>query len=227
MPVSFKILGEKSTSPSHQNWLPASFGNETTVSRILSVFLAFLANTQFFSIFLKNSHDFSRFLVISRYFSLQLFPAVDSNLGRNDLGSKMAEPLRNHLEAVRLTLLNLHKALVDSERITYEQTVGTIQSPNHFLQLLTADPWFAWLQPLSQLIVSIDEAMEAQEPLTDALVEATVKQTRLLLTPSENSEGFPRHYFDALQRDPDVVIAHGDVMKAMGPLNNKGDNRPR
>src|SRR5215469_11388044 len=127
----------------------------------------------------------------------------------------MAEPLRDRLEAVRVALLTLHKALVDSERITYEQTVGMIQSPNHFLQLLTNDPWFAWLQPMSQLIVSIDEATEAEEPLTSSWVEATVKQTRSLLTPSESSEGFARHYFDALQRDPDVVIAHGAVIKAL------------
>jgi hypothetical protein len=138
----------------------------------------------------------------------------------------MAEPLRNRLEAVRVALLTLHKALVDSERITYEQTVGTIQSPNHFLQLLTNDPWFAWLQPLSQLIVSIDEATEAKEPLTSTWVDATAKQTRSLLTPSESSEGFARHYFDALQRDPDVVIAHGAVIKALGPLKQRGDNQP-
>ena len=138
----------------------------------------------------------------------------------------MAEPLRNRLEAVRIALLTLHKALVDSERITYEQTVGTISSPNHFLQLLTNDPWFAWLQPLSQLIVSIDEATEAKEPLTSTWVDATAKQTRSLLTPSESSEGFARHYFDALQRDPDVVITHGGVIKALKPLKQKGDNQP-
>ena len=76
----------------------------------------------------------------------------------------MTEPLRKRLEKVRVALLALHKALVDSERIGYEQTMGTIPSPNHFLQLLMKDPWFAWLQPLSQLIVSMDEAMDAKEP---------------------------------------------------------------
>src|SRR5215472_1948954 len=113
----------------------------------------------------------------------------------------MTVELKERLETVRQALLALHKTLVDSERVTYEQTVGSIQSPNHFLQLLTTDPWFAWLQPLSQLIVSIDEATDGKEPLTGKWVEATAKQTRSLLTPSENSEGFARHYFDALQRD--------------------------
>jgi chorismate mutase len=127
----------------------------------------------------------------------------------------MTEPIRKRLEEVRQTLLSLHKALVDSERITYEQTVGAIRSPNHFLQLLTTDPWFAWLQPLSQLIVSMDEALDAKETLTAAVVEAAVKEASRLLAPSETGEGFSRHYFDALQRDPDVVLAHREAKKLL------------
>jgi hypothetical protein len=125
----------------------------------------------------------------------------------------MEVAIKQHLEEVRQALLALHKTLVDSERVTYEKTVGAIRSPNHFLQLLTTDPWFAWLQPLSQLIVSIDEALDSKEPLTPAAVDAAIKQANFLLAPSEVGEGFSHHYFDALQRDPDVVIAHADVMK--------------
>src|ERR1700759_3175064 len=125
----------------------------------------------------------------------------------------MAVSIKERLEEFRHALLDLHKTLVDSERVTYEQTVGAIRSPSQFLQLLTTDPWFAWLQPLSQLIVSMDEALDAKEPLTAGAVDATVKEANILLSPSESGEGFAHHYFDALQRDPDVVIAHADVMK--------------
>lgn len=129
----------------------------------------------------------------------------------------MTDSARNHLEEVRHALLTLHKALVDSERVSYEQTVGAVQSPNHFLQLLTRDPWFAWLQQLSQLIVSMDEALDAkEEPLTTAIVDSVVKEARALLSPSESGEGFSRHYFDALQRDPDVVLAHAEAAKFLG-----------
>ncbi len=129
----------------------------------------------------------------------------------------MTDAPKNRLETVRHRLLALHKALVDSERITYEQTVGTIQSPNHFLQLLTSDPWFAWLQPLSQFIVSLDEMLEDEEPLTGPKVDAAIKQARALLVPSESGQGFSRHYFESLQREPAVVMAHGELIKAMGP----------
>lgn len=128
----------------------------------------------------------------------------------------MTGQLRERLEEVRQALLTLHKALVDSERVTYEATMGAIRSPNQFLQLLTTDPWFAWLHPLSQLIVSIDEAVDGKEPLTTAAVDAVLKETNVLLSPSETGQDFSRHYFDALQRDPNVVIAHADVMKLFG-----------
>ena len=129
------------------------------------------------------------------------------------------------LAELRHALLNLHKTLVDSERETYEKTVGLIQSRNQFLQLLTRDPWFAWLQPFSQLIVVMDEALEAKEPLTMATVEALIKQTRGLLVASETGEGFSGHYFVALQRDPDVVLAHAEVSKLINPRKPTNPNR--
>jgi hypothetical protein len=134
----------------------------------------------------------------------------------------MTDTLRKRLEKVRLALLTLHKALVDSERASYEQTMGTIPSPNHFLKLLTEDPWFAWLRPISQMIVSMDEALDMkEEPPSDTAVEALLKETRALLSPSEIGEGFSRHYFDALQRDPNVILAHAEMTKLFEKRKSK------
>ncbi len=130
--------------------------------------------------------------------------------------------VRQRLVDLRQALLNLHKALIDSERVSYEKIVGEIQSPNHFLQLLTNDPWFAWLHPLSQLIVALDEALDGKEPLTVAGGDALVRELDRLITPSESGEGFGRHYFEALQRDPDVVLAHAEVAKLRGSRKPAG-----
>jgi hypothetical protein len=129
----------------------------------------------------------------------------------------MTDDSRQRLQDLRNALLSLHKALVESERVSYEKTVGAIQSPNHFLKLLMNDPWFAWLQPVSQLIVAMDEAIEAKTPWTGAAADALIKQTGQLLVATEAGEGFSRHYFDALQRDPDVVLAHADAAKLFNP----------
>jgi len=133
---------------------------------------------------------------------------------------KPSQPVPEDLAAlrpIRGPLLALHKALVDSERVEYEKTIGKILSPNHFLRLLTTDPWFAWLSPLSQLIVSIDEALDSREPLAKSAVSALLEESHRLLTPSETGSGFAKHYYEAMQRDPGVVLAHGEVARVRSP----------
>jgi len=97
--------------------------------------------------------------------------------------------------------------------MNFEKSFGRIQSANQFLQLLTSDPLFAWLRQLSQLIVSMDEALDAEEPLTSSAVDGFFNQTGLLLHPDENGDEFARKYFEAMQRSPDVVLSHGEVAK--------------
>lgn len=121
------------------------------------------------------------------------------------------------LRELRDTLLTLHKALLDSERVGYEQAIGPIPSPNHFLHLVTTDPWFAWLRPLSRLIVTLDETLDAPEAPSPAVVDDLVLQVRRLLVASEEGDGFSRSYFEALQRDPDVVFAHAAVAAVFRP----------
>ena len=65
----------------------------------------------------------------------------------------------------------------------------------------------------------MDEALDAKgkTPLTAEMAAALVKRTGELLLASETGEGFARHYFDALQRDPDVVMAHAAAAKWFRP----------
>ena len=121
--------------------------------------------------------------------------------------------VRQRLTELRDALLRLHKALMESERIGYEQTFGKISSPFTFLKLLTEDPWFAWFRPVSQLIAEIDEKLDAKEPLTKAAVNELIARAKIMLVPTEGGEGFSQHYDEALQRDPDVVFAHAAVAK--------------
>lgn len=123
--------------------------------------------------------------------------------------------LRDYLEAVRQSILQLHKTLIDSELAAYEQTFGKVESQNQFLQLLIKDPWFVWLHPLSELVVAMDEALEEEIPVTAEQVKRFADQTRTLLKASEQGEGFERSYYEALQREPDVVLAHAAVTKCL------------
>jgi len=86
--------------------------------------------------------------------------------------------------------------LLESERASYEQVFGKIGSSYQFLQLVMTDPWFAWLRPVSQLIVAMDELVEAKEPLTAAGVEALVAGAKTLAGPDVGR----RRLFPALRR---------------------------
>jgi len=128
-----------------------------------------------------------------------------------------AEPAgpRERLTAVREALLQLHKALLESERASYEQTFGKVTSPYQFLKLVTEDPWFGWLRPVTQLVAAMDVALDAKAPLTIAVADELIARARKLLVPTKGGEGFSQHYDEALQRDPDVVFAHAAVAKLL------------
>ncbi len=115
---------------------------------------------------------------------------------------------RTHLDNVSRALLRLHKALLDGERVSYERVHGRIPSNGAFFQLVLGDAWFAWLRPLSHLMARFDELCEEDEASSRAEIAEVIASARTLLTPSEDGEGFARHYYDALQREPDVVLAH-------------------
>jgi hypothetical protein len=117
------------------------------------------------------------------------------------------------LTAVRHGLLELHKALLDAERAKYEQIHGKVTA-GKMLQLAFEDAQFAWLRSLSELIVRIDELLEAKEA-SDSDREKLLATVSALLTTSGQSTSFSLAYDAALQSDPHIVVLHGRVMQAL------------
>jgi len=130
--------------------------------------------------------------------------------------SEPAEGARQRLVEVRQTLLVLHKALLDSERTSYEIVHGPIASAAVFLQLLINDNWFAWLRPITTLVVQIDETLAAKKPPATARdFERLINDTRALLTPSREANGFWQRYSGVMQRDPAVTVVHDEIEKQL------------
>jgi hypothetical protein len=124
-------------------------------------------------------------------------------------------PLRKRLLDVRGGLLSLHKALILAEQVTYERINGRVGSTGQLLQLVLNDPWFTWLQPLSQLVVRIDDLLDDESELLPVEVEHFLIEARALIRPSEEGDGFERSYYEALQREPDVIFSHVEVKKLL------------
>ena len=119
------------------------------------------------------------------------------------------------LREVRLAILHLHKALLDSERIVYEQFHGRIQSNGEFLRLVLEHDWFSWLRPISQFIVQIDEALSAKEPATLSQVNDLLEAARNLLKPAEDGTTLEKRYYRAIQRNPDIAIMHAQISQLL------------
>jgi hypothetical protein len=123
----------------------------------------------------------------------------------------MADLARAQLKSLRDGLLRLHKYLMDSERAAYERDVARITTTGQYLDLVLNDPWFAWLRELSQFIVLVDETLDQKEGDPDA--PKLIAGARSLVSPSEGGSGFGGRYYEAMQRDPGVVLAHRDMMR--------------
>lgn len=126
-----------------------------------------------------------------------------------------AGPLRQTLTDVRHGLLGLHKALIVAEQLTFERIYGRIDSTGQLLQLVMNDPWFTWLHPLSNVVVRIDEMLDEEVNLTTEDVAQILTEVRGMIRPSELGDGFERSYYEALQRAPDVVMAHCEMKKLL------------
>lgn len=142
-----------------------------------------------------------------------------------DLSSLLPEPppvevpltaaSREQLRELRNHLLDLHKALLDDAKTTYELDRGRIGNSASLLQLVINDPWFGWLHSISGLIVRIDEATAADASTTEADALAILDRVDRRLTASEDGDDFSKRYYEALQRQPAVVLAHGDVRRTL------------
>ena len=127
----------------------------------------------------------------------------------------LAVEVRARLNELRTRLLALHKALLEDAQSQYEMDRGRVSGPGALLLLVINDPWFAWLHQISEIIVRIDEMTVPDSASTEADVRALLDHIDKLLVPVENGDTFAGRYYEAIQRQPAVVLAHGAVKRVL------------
>ena len=115
------------------------------------------------------------------------------------------------LDPLRTALLELHRELLEAQRIEAERFGGRM-SASEVLQAATEDLRFSWLTELSELIAALDEAAAGDDT---AAAGAVVGRLRALLAPPDPDTAFGARYLRALQDNPGVVLAHRDVTAAL------------
>ncbi len=124
--------------------------------------------------------------------------------GRDERGSAVA--LSNALK-------ELHRALIRAERGD-DPVLG---NPYTMLFALIDNPAYAWMGGLSRLIVRIDEAVSADEPVTEDALAGFRREAGALIGEGKGEEdaAFRLRHLMALQKEPEVGLATGRLRKAL------------
>jgi hypothetical protein len=136
-------------------------------------------------------------------------PRPDANADGDDGKNS---PQRDKLIALRLALLRIHKTLLNMERRDYEKEHGAVNTGELF-RLVIDDAQFAWLHNISEFVVRIDETLAGKEPVTADYTRESFVLARKMFTPTESGDAFQKKYFDAIQRDPAVVMDHAEMAR--------------
>jgi hypothetical protein len=126
--------------------------------------------------------------------------------------------LRASLRELSKNLLPLHRALINAARDDYNFAFGEEVTPNRLLQLIQEDAFFAWLKPVTSLIVDIDEMARVDFEAAD--YDAIVARVDRLFGTHVDGE-FAEKYVPILQRDVDVAIAHAALRPSIAKLRGE------
>ncbi|MGH8324399.1 MAG: hypothetical protein ACRETD_11470 [Steroidobacteraceae bacterium] len=130
--------------------------------------------------------------------------------------------IRRRLDELTHALRTVHKALVELVRAEYEKRHdGRVLGPVQLFQLLTTDPFFDWLHPMSALMAEIDELYDQKEPIAPdavAAVRATLEGLVGHRGQEPSPESFVSRYLEILQNHPEVVMEHARLRRALDRL---------
>ena len=130
------------------------------------------------------------------------------------------------LDKLRPALLQLHRTLLDAQRIRYERDNGRVESRGELLELVLEDASFEWLRVLSALIARLDELAavdEVDDKNTDVSAEmrGVIDKLRTLVR-FEGNKGFTDPYREIIEAVPDALVAHVQLSRLLSDFGAAG-----
>jgi hypothetical protein len=132
------------------------------------------------------------------------------------------------VEELRHALLELHKAMLDAQRIEYERAHGRIQTRGEFLGLVLNHAEFEWIRALSALIAQLDEWAEGLDPGGEDELGGIVQALRALMRRDGDNAAFSARYWQMVQGEPAVTVAHVKTWRLVegAPSGARGPSSP-
>jgi hypothetical protein len=125
---------------------------------------------------------------------------------------------RTQLRALSRALRDVHRSLVEFSRDRYELANGVVRGKTALLDLLLNDETFAWLRPLSRIIVEVDELAARKVPPTVEEAEEIRARAEALTSSSDDPDAFGSRYVAVLASEPRVAMNHGELRAAVAPI---------
>jgi hypothetical protein len=87
---------------------------------------------------------------------------------------------REELSEIRSKAAAMHARLLEEARVEYAYHHDHLPTPVELLQLAAYDEGFAWLKPLTHLIVELDEKLEHEQLSEEDVAQARAAVERLI-----------------------------------------------
>jgi hypothetical protein len=125
------------------------------------------------------------------------------------------------LGKLRHALLELHRTLLDAQRIRYERDNGRVESRGELLDLVLRDASFEWLRVLSALIARLDELAAVDDKDVSAEMRGVIDRLRTLVR-FEGNSGFTGPYREIIEAVPDALVAHVQLSRLLADFGAAG-----
>ena len=115
---------------------------------------------------------------------------------------------KNKLDRMAAAMRTVHKALIDQTQREYERAHGKVTSPYTLFALVANDPTFAWLQPMTRLIVEMEDLLGRKEaPPLETEVAALRRSIDQLLV--AEGQPFSTRYLALVQSSSEIAVENG------------------
>lgn len=105
-------------------------------------------------------------------------------------------------------LRSTHSTLLEVVKKDYESMHGVIKGPFAYFQLVTNDPVFQWLRPLSGMMASLDDLLDNKRDLKPAdAVQVKLDVESLFLSTSSNEFATNFHARVKLEREVEIRLS--------------------
>jgi hypothetical protein len=125
------------------------------------------------------------------------------------------DQLQHALRTARDAAYDVHGALLEATRREYERDFGRVGDAATLLKVVTSEPAFAWLRPLTAAIADADALLAEAEGMPVGHAKVLLAAIGDLLRADVDGTHFQRKYCAVIQGSPDVAVVHGMAQRRL------------